>query len=149
LDLVDEPYFEIAPDGEVEDALFALLERVHRLKGSKDGAPASSLAVQRSLKRILEKRAGKYLPAGTKAMTEKGQGGDVDPPAGGGVVGRDAATVLRAGEQALLQSVINKCHAAEMEGDAAACGGEGQNDKRRQPDGTGGGDGAEKRKKRT
>ena len=114
LDLVEEPYFEIAPDGEIEDALFALLGRFHRPKGSKEDAAPDSPQVLASLSGILEKRASTYpdadvdAPAGKKGKKVTKGEEDVDPPAGGGVVGRAAAIALRKGERALLASVADK-----------------------------------------
>jgi len=50
--------------------------------------------VQKSLRKILESRVGMYPQAAETS------GGKSEPPAGGGVVGRAAALVLREGEQA-------------------------------------------------
>ena len=105
VELETEPYFEIEPDGHVEEALLAVLGRAHRTGDAMDDPTTESPEVQASLREILERRMGTYDDGGE---TEGGgeEGGDV--PAGGGLVGAAAARTLRDAERRLLRLAIER-----------------------------------------
>jgi SET domain-containing protein 6 len=105
VELETEPYFEIEPDGHVEEALLAVLGRAHRTGDAMDDPTTESPEVQASLREILERRMGTY----ETGRTEEGggeEGGDV--PAGGGLVGAAAARTLRDAERRLLRLAIER-----------------------------------------
>ena len=109
IDLDEEPYFEIAPDGQIEDALRDIVQRALKFqkldqKGNKTNRVDVSEDVRVALRSIIDRRLGMYTRAEPKEM---GAADDTNPPAGGGVVGRAAAIVLRRGEQALLQRAVD------------------------------------------
>ena len=115
LDLVEEPYFEIAPDGEIEEALLALLARVLRTEGVEEDLPRDAEEVTSCLAAIIKKRTGMYpddanADANTNANVnvKKEDAADMDPPAGGGVVGRAAALTLRTEERTLLTTAARR-----------------------------------------
>ena len=105
VELEAEPYFEIEPDGTVEEALLAVLGRAHRATDATDDPTTESPEVQASLREILEMRMGTYDDG---RETEGGgeEGGGV--PAGGGLVGAAAARTLRDAERRLLRLAIER-----------------------------------------
>jgi SET domain-containing protein 6 len=103
LDLDEEKYFEIAPDGVVEDALLALLARAFRREGEQDDPTSESPEVREALRDVLRLR----LEAYGEDETEKKSGApDTTAPAGGGLVGVRAAETLRAAEIAVLAAAL-------------------------------------------
>ena len=105
MELETEPYFEIEPDGHIEEALLAVLGRAHRTGDATDDPTTESPEVQASLRTILEMRVGTYTDG---RETEGGgeEGGGV--PAGGGLVGAAAARTLRDAERRLLRLAIER-----------------------------------------
>ena len=105
VELETEPYFEIEPDGHIEEALLAVLGRAHRTGDATDDPTTESPEVQASLRTILEMRVGTYTDG---RETEGGgeEGGGV--PAGGGLVGGAAARTLRDAERRLLRLAIER-----------------------------------------
>ena len=103
LDLDEEKYFDIAPDGVVEDALLALLARAFRREGEQDDPTSESPEVREALRDVLRLR----LEAYGEDETEKKSGApDTTAPAGGGLVGVRAAETLRAAEIAVLAAAL-------------------------------------------
>ena len=116
LDLDEEGYFEIGPDGVVEDALLALLARAHRREGQEDDPTSESREVCAALADVLRLRLEAYggdEPEGGAEARGRNQAAHDPAPAGGGAVGAEAAETLRAEEMAILAAAL---HAAE--GDA-------------------------------
>jgi SET domain-containing protein 6 len=103
LDLDEEKYFEIAPDGVVEDALLALLARAFRREGEQDDPTSESPEVREALRDVLRLRLEAY---GEDATKKKSGAPDTTAPAGGGLVGVRAAETLRAAEIAVLAAAL-------------------------------------------
>ena len=117
VDVADDEYFEIEPDGTIEEALLAVLGRAHRGEDEEDDPTTESPDVQASLRTILERRAAMYVGKGKGKGEESGaiprgsdDGGSVRGavPAGGGAVGLDAARALRDAELGLLRLAIER-----------------------------------------
>ena len=117
VDVADDAYFEIEPDGTIEEALLAVLGRAHRGEDEEDDPTTESPDVQASLRTILERRAAMYVGKGKGKGEESGaiprgsdDGGSVRGavPAGGGAVGLDAARALRDAELGLLRLAIER-----------------------------------------
>ena len=117
VDVSDDAYFEIEPDGTIEEALLAVLGRAHRGEDEEDDPTTESPDVQASLRTILERRAAMYVGKGKGKGEESGaiprgsdDGGSVRGavPAGGGAVGLDAARALRDAELGLLRLAIER-----------------------------------------
>ena len=104
VELETEPYFEIEPDGHIEEALLAVLGRAHRTTDATDDPTTESPEVQASLREILEMRMGMYVDGRTEGDGEEGGG----VPAGGGLVGAAAAKTLRDAERRLLRLAIER-----------------------------------------
>ena len=105
VDLDEENYFEIDPDGEVEESLLALVARVHRESEDSDDPPQETKEVRDSLRDVLSARLHEILDNENDEI----RGACRDPqevPAGGGVVGVDAAEVLRQTEIDLLNRAL-------------------------------------------
>ena len=105
VELETEPYFEIEPDGHIEEALLAVLGRAHRATDATDDPTTESPEVQTSLREILERRMGIY-DDGRETEGDGEEGGGV--PAGGGLVGAAAARTLRDAERRLLRLAIER-----------------------------------------
>jgi|TARA_B110000967_G_scaffold199359_1_gene233674 SET domain-containing protein 6 len=104
MDLDEEVYFEIEPDGTVETSLLALIARVHRASADDDDPAQENEKVRDSIRAVLNARLGEY----EEEKQDETICGAVlkPPPAGGGVVGVDAASVLRASEIDLLRRAL-------------------------------------------
>ena len=72
VDVADDAYFEIEPDGTIEEALLAVLGRAHRGEDEEDDPTTESPDVQASLRTILERRAAMYVGRGR----ERERGGE-------------------------------------------------------------------------
>ena len=116
VDVADDAYFEIEPDGTIEEALLAVLGRAHRGEDEEDDPTTESPDVQASLRTILERRAAMYGEDGGRGSDDDGRRGSDDDggsvrdavPAGGGAVGVDAARALRDAELGLLRLAIER-----------------------------------------
>ena len=108
VDVADDAYFEIEPDGTIEEALLAVLGRAHRGEDEEDDPTTESPDVQASLRTILERRAAMYGEDGGRGSDDDGGSVRDAVPAGGGAVGVDAARALRDAELGLLRLAIER-----------------------------------------
>jgi hypothetical protein len=60
MDLDEEVYFEIEPDGTVETSLLALIARVHRASADDDDPAQENEKVRDSIRAVLNARLGEY-----------------------------------------------------------------------------------------
>ena len=123
MDLEFEQYFEIDPEGRAEDALLELLREAHRHRpvgsGKQTGRKPAGAEDDPDFKReAREKKVRASLEAALRARLElydwdeEKFGVCVDPsatntPAGGGLIGLDAANVLRMSEIAVLKKALD------------------------------------------